>query len=270
MPGIAGGIEQLQVLVSRLRAPDGCPWDREQTARDLRAYLLEEAHEVAAAIDTGDWGDLQGELGDLLFQIVFLAALAEEAGAFDLAAVIATIHAKMVARHPHVFGGSAAVADAEAVRAAWERRKLRDGGATGSLLDGVALSLPALVASYRLTQKASGVGFDWPDAEGVFAKLDEELAELRVAVASAAAAGPNASPKNGIREEVGDLLFTLANLARKLGVDPEGALAETNLKFRRRFAAVESGLVAAGRPLSEATLAEMDALWQAAKTTVSE
>ena len=262
-------LERLRTLIERLRAPDGCPWDREQGARDLRAYLLEEAHEVAAAIDRDDWVELQGELGDLLFQIVFLAALAEEAGAFDLDAVVTTIHAKMVARHPHVFAGGEALADAVAVRAAWERRKLRDEERQGSLLDGVAASLPALVASYRLTQKAAGVAFDWPDADAVFAKLDEELRELRAALAAAPAVTarrPAHEVDAAVRAEVGDLLFTVANLARKLGVDPEGALAETNLKFRRRFAAVERGLEAAGTPLSEATLAEMDALWAAAKT----
>lgn len=269
MPAPPRDLDRLRTLIERLRAPDGCPWDREQRPRDLRAYLLEEAHEVAAAVDRGDWVDLQGELGDLLFQVVFLAALAEEAGEFDLDAVVETVHAKMIARHPHVFDGGEALADATAVREAWERRKLRVEGRAGSLLDGVAASLPALVASYRLTQKAAGVAFDWADAGAVFAKLDEELAELRAAVAAAETSAGNARGSTevdpGVRAEVGDLLFTLANLARKLGVDPEGALAETNLKFRRRFAAVERGLAAAGRPLGEATLEEMDALWASAK-----
>ena len=257
-------IEPLRSLVARLRAPDGCPWDREQKLEDLRAYLLEEAHEVAAAIDAGSWTDLEGELGDLLFQVVFVAALAEEAGAFDLGAVMATIHAKMVARHPHVFGGGEALDSALAVRNAWERRKLREGERPGSLLDGVNGSLPALVASYRLTQKAAGVGCDWPNADSVFAKVEEEIAELRSALAEASAA---ADPKRAaLREEVGDLLFTVANLARKLDIDPEGALARANLKFRNRFGHIEQGLAASGKKLGEASLAEMDLLWQKAKS----
>jgi nucleoside triphosphate diphosphatase len=255
----SAGIEALRALVDRLRAPDGCPWDREQRLPDLRAYLLEEAHEVAAAIDRGDLADLEGELGDLLFQIVFVAALAKDAGGFDLDGVIRRIHAKMVARHPHVFGGEE-LADAQAVRDAWERRKLLEKKGSESLLDGVADSMPALVAAYRLTQKAAGVGFDWPDARAVLAKLDEELAEVR---AELDAPQPD---RDRLQSEIGDLLFTVANLARKLDVDPEGALARTNLKFRRRFAAVEEGLRESGHRLGEAGLDEMDALWEAAKT----
>jgi len=261
----AADLQKLTSLVRRLRAPDGCPWDREQTLGDLRAYLLEEAHETAAAIDSGDPAELVGELGDLLFQTAFVAVLAEERGDFTLADAIEHVHAKMVERHPHVFG-DAKLADSAAVRDAWERRKLaRRAGAgaagTASLLDGVATSLPALTGAYRMTQKASGVGFDWPDAAQVLAKIDEELAELRAAVA----AGTGTAARDAVREELGDLLFTVANLARKLDVDPEGALAQTNLKFRRRFAAVEAGLAQRGRTLGEATLEEMDALWDAAK-----
>ena len=242
-------------LVARLRAPDGCPWDREQGAADLRAYLLEEAHEVAAAIDTGDWGELAGELGDLLFQIAFLVRLAEERGAFDLEKVVAGIQAKMVARHPHVFGGET-LADARAVREAWERRKLREPGRE-SLLAGVPPSLPALLAAYRLTQKAAGVGFDWPEAQAVLAKIDEEVAELRDALGQ--------EEQEKVTEEIGDLLFTIANLARKLDVDPEAALAAANRKFRRRFEQIERRLAEQGRTADEASLDEMDALWDEAK-----
>jgi MazG family protein len=259
-------LQKLATLVRRLRAPDGCPWDREQKMGDLRAYLLEEAHETAAAIDAGDPAQLAAELGDLLFQTAFIGVLAEENGDFTLADAIEHVHAKMVERHPHVFGETR-LADSTAVREAWERRKLARREAAGdaakaSLLDGVAASLPALTASYRMTQKASGVGFDWPDAEQVLAKIDEELGELRAALAS-----PQSTPeaRDAVREEVGDLLFTVANLARKLDIDPEGALAQTNIKFRRRFAAVEAGLTERGRALGEATLEEMDALWDAAK-----
>ena len=255
-------LQKLVDLVARLRAPDGCPWDREQTLPDIRAYLLEEAHEGAAAIDSGDRAALAGELGDLLFQVAFLARLAEEAGDFALADPLAAVEAKMIARHPHVFGGEA-LADARAVREAWERRKVREGAKTESgerksLLDGAtAASLPQLVAAYRLTQKAAGVGFDWPDPEAVLAKLDEETAELRQALGQ--------QDKDAMREEIGDLFFTLANLARKLDIDPEAALAGTNLKFRRRFEQVERGLAEQGKSAAEATLAEMDALWEGTK-----
>lgn len=261
-------LRKLTDLVRRLRAPDGCPWDREQTLRDVRAYLLEEAHETAAAIDSGEADQLLGELGDLLFQVAFIAVLAEDAGHFQLADAIEHVHHKMVERHPHVFG-DAHLPDSAAVRDAWERRKLAKkeaAAAGGSLLDGIAPSLPALTAAYRMTQKAAGVGFDWPDAAQVLDKLEEEIRELRTALAAEPerSSGRRAASKD-VAEELGDVLFTVANLARKLDVDPEAALAQTNLKFRRRFAAVETGLTEAGRKLGEATLEEMDALWEAAK-----
>jgi len=254
-------LQKLLDLVARLRAPDGCPWDREQVLANLRAYLLEEAHEAAGAIDNADWGEIAEELGDLLFQIAFIGRLAEEAGAFSLSQVVDRVHHKMVARHPHVFGDEV-LADSQAVRQAWERRKLREEPDRASLLAGVPASLPALLGAYRLTQKAAGVGFDWPDAGAVLEKVEEEAAELREALA--------AGDREATREEVGDLLFTLANLARKLDVDPEAALAGTNLKFRRRFAQVEKGLAARGKSAAEASLEEMDALWEEAKETVKE
>jgi len=253
------GVGKLRELIQRLRGPGGCPWDREQTLEDLRAYVVEEAHEVAAAISAGDADEIAAELGDLLFQVVFVACLAEEDGSFDLATVAERIHAKMVARHPHVFGDER-LADANAVRAAWERRKLDQKNGEGedtSLLHGVPASLPALVGAYRMTQKAAGVGFDWPDAASVLAKVHEELGELEETLREAR--------REEIREELGDLLFAVANLARHLQIDPEAALASGNLKFRRRFAAVETGLRAAGKKLGEATLDEMDALWNEAK-----
>src|SRR5436309_4236275 len=194
----APDLQKLLDLVARLRAPDGCPWDREQGLADMRAYLLEEAHELAGAIDGGDWGELAGELGDLLFQIAFIGRLAEEAGAFSLSQVVDRVHHKMVARHPHVFGDEV-LADAAAVRQAWERRKLRAEPGRESLLAGVPASLPALLGAYRLTQKAAGVGFDWPDAGAVLAKVDEETAELRAALAG--------DDREAVREEIGDLLF---------------------------------------------------------------
>jgi ATP diphosphatase len=258
----------LAELVARLRAPDGCPWDREQRLADLRGYLLEEAHEAAAAIDAMDLEALRGELGDLQFQIVFLATLANEQGEFTLAEVLAEIHAKMVARHPHVFGREEErLADAAAVRTAWEKRKAREKHPEQSLLAGVQPSLPALLAAYRLTQKAAGVGFDWPDAAAVFAKIDEELHELREALGAPAASAPEdaSTRREALAEEVGDLLFAVANLARHLGFDPEAALAGTNAKFRRRFEFIERELAARGRRLDAAELAEMDALWNEAK-----
>jgi MazG family protein len=261
-------------LVTRLRAPDGCPWDREQTTPDLRAYLLEEAHEAAAAIDGGDPAALLGELGDLQFQIVFLASLAADAGQFHLADVLARIRHKMIARHPHVFGEDAErLASADDVRNAWERRKAREKDPDASLLDGVAASVPALLASYRLTQKAAGVGFDWPHATAVLAQVHEELAEVEVELAakggpSAPDPGSDASAatnRAALREELGDLLFAVANLARHLDIDPEAALAAANLKFRRRFHHIERRLAEAGKGLHESSLVEMDALWDEAK-----
>jgi ATP diphosphatase len=249
-------LQKLIDLVARLRAPDGCPWDREQTLPDVRAYLLEEAHELAGAIDGGDWDELGEELGDMLFQAAYIGRLAEEASAFSVSQVIDRVHRKMVERHPHVFGDET-LADAESVRQAWERRKLQKEPRRESLFSGVPTSLPALLGSYRLTQKAAGVGFDWPDAQDVLAKAEEEIAEVREALAS--------GQKDAVREEVGDLLFTIANLARKLDVDPEAALAGTNRKFRQRFAKIEEGLAAQGKTAAEATLEEMDALWEAAK-----
>jgi len=249
-------LQKLVDLVQRLRAPEGCPWDREQTLPDVRAYLLEEAHELAGAIDGGDWEELGEELGDMLFQVAFIGRLGEESGAFSLSQVIDGVYRKMVERHPHVFGDEV-LADAEAVRQAWERRKLQKEPKRESLFSGVPASLPALLGAYRLTQKAAGVGFDWPDAGAVLAKADEEIAEVREALAQ--------GNRDAVREEVGDLLFTVANLARKLDVDPEAALAGTNRKFRQRFARIEQSLAAQGRTAAEATLEEMDALWEAAK-----
>jgi ATP diphosphatase len=253
-------LSDLSLLVSRLRGPEGCPWDREQQLEDLRAYLLEEAHEVAAAIDSGDWTALRAELGDLLFQIVFIANLAQEQSKFDLRAVTEQIEAKMVARHPHVFGGEQLASAAE-VHRAWERRKLVKEDRTDSLLEGVPDSLPSLLAAYRMTQKAAGVGFDGPDAEAVLRKVDEELEELDHEIRSRSAD----SRKQAIREEIGDLLFTIANLARHFEVDPEAALASSNRKFRRRFKAMEEELERRRSSLTEATIEEMEAAWQRIK-----
>lgn len=259
--GQVDGLRRLVDLVARLRAPDGCPWDREQGLADLRAYLIEEAHEAAAAIDTGNWEELAGELGDLVFLAAFVTCVAEEAGAFTIEQVVERAARKIIDRHPHVFGGEK-LEDADAVRRAWEERKAVEKRPDDSLLAGVPASLPALVGAYRLTQKAAGVGFDWDDAGGVLDKIEEEIGELRAALRDGRESGHGNAE---VEEELGDLLFTVANLSRKLKRDPEATLAAANLKFRRRFARVEQGLAAAGRSLTEATLEEMEALWKAAK-----
>lgn len=251
-------LQRLSELVARLRGPDGCPWDREQKFSDVRAYLLEEAHEVAGAIDQQDTLELQRELGDLLFQLVFVSRLAEEEGAFTLAEVVEGVESKMIARHPHVFGDEE-LPDSRAVREAWERRKLDSNDPGTSLLSGLPASLPALLAAYRLGQKTAGVGFDWPGPVEVLQKLEEELEELRAELVGDDHDG------EAVSDELGDLLFTLASLARHLGVDPEAALARANQKFLRRFTAMEEAFREEGRSLGAATLEELEAAWQQVK-----
>lgn len=251
-------LQQLLDLVGRLRAPDGCPWDRKQRLGDVRAYLLEEAHEAAAAIDSGDPSALAEELGDLLFQVAFVLELGREAEAFTAAEVIRGIQAKMIARHPHVFGDeSARLESAEEVTAAWEARKARNRRDGESLLDGVAPSLPALLAAYRMGQKAAGVGFDWSEPGPVLEKIREEIDELEVALVT--------SDPDAVGEELGDVLFSVANLARKLGRDPEAALAAANAKFRRRFGHLERALATRGKTPDQVPLEELERLWEAAK-----
>jgi len=254
------GLDRLRAVMARLRDPaNGCPWDVEQNFATIAPYTIEEAYEVADAIARADMADLKGELGDLLFQSVFHARMAEEAGAFDLDDVVATVTDKMIARHPHVFGGQSRDKSAAQQTADWEAEKARERAArrdTGTL-DGVALALPALMRAEKLQKRAARVGFDWPDAARVLDKIAEESAELAEARESQ---GPDKTA-----EEMGDLLFSLVNLARHLGVDPETALRAANDKFVRRFGAVESTLAAAGTRPEEASLAEMDAAWDAAK-----
>jgi MazG family protein len=255
MSNFSRDLAGLEALVARLRGPDGCPWDREQNFEDIRAYLLEEAHEVAAALDGEDWTGLHQELGDLLFQLAFLGQLSREQGRGGLEESIASVQRKMIERHPHVFGDETA-SDRQEVAQAWERRKLRAQGEDASLLEGMSDTLPSLLSAYRMTQKVAGVGFDWPSVEDVWHKVEEELAEARQALAEG---------RDRLREEIGDLLFTVANLARWLEIDPEAALARANLKFRNRFDAMEQMLRGRGRPLEEATLDELEECWQAVK-----
>jgi tetrapyrrole methylase family protein/MazG family protein len=252
-------IERLLAIMHRLRAPGGCPWDREQTLASLRPYVLEETYEVLEAIDAGDVAGHREELGDLLLQIVFQAELRQEDGAFEFADVADAISDKLVSRHPHVFGDSD-VKDADGVLRQWaalKREEKRKKGGGRSVLEGVPRELPALARADRLTEKASRVGFDWPDAAGARAKVAEELGELDAAIA----AGDRAE----IEHELGDTLFALANLARKLGVAPEEALRATVGRFTARFTYVEERLEARGVPHGGATLAEMDLLWDEAK-----
>ncbi len=249
----------LVALATRLRAPDGCPWDREQTLASLKTYIIEEAYEVVDAIDSEDPATLSGELGDLLFQIVFAAELARENGWFDVEQVCRKIHAKMVYRHPHVFGDVEVAGAADVVRN-WEALKARERREAGALA-GVPRQLPALLKALRITEKAAAVGFDWERANDVVAKLEEEVRELVAELGP----DPQSRPREGVREELGDVLFVLANLARQLGIDPEAALQGANEKFARRFGAMEEETRLRGVAMSGLSLAELDELWEAAK-----
>lgn len=256
--------ERVKNLMAKLRAPDGCPWDREQDFADIARYTIEEAYEVADAIAKNDMGHLREELGDLLFQTVFHSRIAEEAGSFNLDDVADDLVRKMVRRHPHVFG-DAHERSAEQQVAEWEEvkaqeranKKGKNNHEDKSLLDDVALALPALMRAEKLQKRAARVGFDWPNLDGVVDKIAEEAQELKEASESLNA--------DAIEDEMGDLLFAVTNLARKLGVDPEVALRRTNDKFTRRFKFVEAGAERDGRVLSNMTLEEMDELWNAAK-----
>lgn len=255
----AGAIAELLEIMARLRDPkDGCPWDLEQTFATIAPYTIEEAYEVADAIERDNMADLKDELGDLLFQVVFHARMAEEKGAFDFAGVVENLNAKMRRRHPHVFG-EAEIADAEAQTRAWEEHKAAERAAKGpaGVLDGVALGLPALTRALKLSKRAGRVGFVWPSIAEVMDKFREEVAELEVEIAK--------QDKAAIADELGDVLFVCANIARELDIDPEGALRSANAKFTRRFQGVEAALADRGRTPHEATLEEMEDLWQAVK-----
>ncbi len=255
-------IDALLQLMARLRDPErGCPWDLAQTYASIVPHTIEEAYEVADAIERADLPELKAELGDLLFQIVFYSQLATEQGAFGFADVVRGITDKMTRRHPHVFG-DASLRSADQLSGQWERIKAEEraskGEAARGVLDGVPPALPALTRAVKLQQKAARVGFDWGELAPVLAKIVEEIDEIRAEIVVGA-------PRERLADELGDVLFACANLARHLGLDPEAALRGTNAKFERRFGHIERALAADGRRPQDASLDEMDALWEQAK-----
>lgn len=265
-------LDDLIRIMATLRGPNGCPWDRVQTLATLRPFLLEETYEALEALDTGNQPALCEELGDLLFEIVFLARIAEEQGDFTMADAIEGVGAKLVRRHPHVFGDAARLSEADQVRGRWEELKAAERAGSGqsevkTLLSGVPSTLPALLRAYEYSSRAATVGFDWVKAADVLDKMEEELREIRDVVTNAdnhedaRARGR----EDLLEEEVGDLLFAIANLSRKLGVEPEAALRRANDKFRERFTAVEQRVEARGERLQDKTLEELEREWQGVK-----
>jgi tetrapyrrole methylase family protein/MazG family protein len=260
--------EDLVAVQARLRAPGGCPWDREQTHATLKTYLIEEAYEVLDALEKGDARELKEELGDLLLQVLFHADLALEAGHFDISDVVTGIQDKLIRRHPHVFGDVKVKSSSEVLRN-WAQLKAAEKNAAAkddaqpkplvpSVLDGIPRSLPALLEAYQMTRRAAQVGFDWELVEGIFAKMREEIAELQVAL--------EASDRRSAEAEIGDILFVAVNLARFLGFDPEVALKYSNLKFKSRFQDMENEALRSGQRLSQLSKEELEVLWEAAKT----
>jgi MazG family protein len=262
-PKTSRDITDLLAIMRALRDPEhGCPWDVEQTFASIAPYTIEEAYEVAGAIEEADWAGLKDELGDLLLQVVFHSRMAEEQNLFDFGDVVSAITDKMLRRHPHVFGSGAAVNSAAEQTAAWEAHKQREReDAAKGLLDDVPHALPALLRAAKLQKRAATVGFDWDSAVHVVDKIAEEAREVAEAQAESASA-------EKLEEEVGDLLFVIANLARHLEVDPESALRRANAKFVRRVAFIERTLAAQGRSPADASLAEMEDIWQQAKQEV--
>jgi XTP/dITP diphosphohydrolase/ATP diphosphatase len=277
---LAEPLAEAIAIMARLRAPDGCPWDREQTFDSIKRHTLEETYEVFDAIERRAWTDLKDELGDLLLQVLFYAQMASEAGYFTIQDVASNLNAKLIRRHPHIFAGVEA-ADANAVLRNWERIKQSEkevsASAQSSMLDDIPRAMPAMLEAEKLGSRAARVGFDWPDSGGLFEKLQEEIGELKAELAPVPA-GPSSSADRSssasqssasqstpaVEAELGDLLFTAVNLARHLKVDPESALRTANAKFRRRFAAMESA--AGGRDaLAASTPSELDILWNRAK-----
>jgi MazG family protein len=287
--------ERAVAIMERLRAPGGCPWDREQTFDSIKPYTLEETYEVIEAIDNRDWSELAGELGDLLLQVLFYAEMAKEQSLFSIDEVLARLSTKLIDRHPHVFGDVKADTSAE-VKRNWEALKVverkkkeaaagsstKEGGKEEkrSILAGVSSAMPSMLEAYKLSSRAAQAGFDWPDIEGLFDKLREETDELREQLKEFPTPGPRPQGRGvassgrttipedlhaRLEEEVGDLFFVLVNIARYLSLDPESALRKTNRKFKRRFQWVESRLHESGRSANEAPMGELESLWQQAK-----
>ena len=256
-PEAGAKFTRLVEIMAKLRAPGGCPWDLEQTFDSIKPYTLEETYEVLDAIDARDWKGLSEELGDFMLQAVFFAQMASEAGHFSIEDSLDAINEKLVRRHPHIFSDGSAI-NADAVKKRWDEIKAEEKAAAGKapalLLDGVSRKTPALVEAQQIASKAAGIGFDWENADQVFDKLNEEVAELRAAKTPAE-----------FEDELGDMLFVIVNLARFMKVDPEQALRKTNAKFRRRFGFVEQMLAAQGKKLRDSTVAEMEECWQQAK-----
>jgi len=267
-PSAADPLAEAIAIMARLRAPGGCPWDREQTFDSIKCHTLEETYEVFDAIERRAWPDLKDELGDLLLQVLFYAQMASEAGYFTIQDVASNLNAKLIRRHPHIFAG-AEVADSDAVLRNWEQikqseKKISTSGQS-SMLDDIPRAMPAVLEAGKLGSRAAKVGFDWPDTSGLFDKLQEEIGELKAELAQSS--GSKSAP--AIEAELGDLLFTAINLARHLKVDPESALRATNAKFRRRFAAMESAAGGQGA-LAASTPSQLDLLWNQAKNATSE
>jgi ATP diphosphatase len=287
--------ERAVAIVARLRGPGGCPWDREQTFDSIKPYTLEETYEVLEAIDNRDWDELPSELGDLLLQVLFYAQMGKDDGTFSIDQVLDSLSSKMIDRHPHVFGDVKAETSSEVLRN-WHALKVREkekksgegakpAEATGSVLAGVSSAVPALIEAYKLSSRAAQVGFDWPDMEGLFEKLQEETTELQQELEDFPPPGPQPHGRGvagasgqkvpedlrqRLEEEVGDLFFVLVNIARYLSLDPESALRKTNRKLKQRFQWMEEQLRATGRSPQQASLVELESLWQQAKTEAGE
>lgn len=264
-------LSKLVELMVHLRGPEGCPWDRAQDYDTLKGLMIEEAYEVIDAVNERDFKGLEDELGDLLFQVVFYSRLAEEEGRFNIDGVIETVHAKLIRRHPHVFGEVRARDAGEALKS-WLKVKEQERAATAqkktaekSILDGIARSMPATLVAYELGLRAAEVGFDWKTAEDVLEKVEEEIREIRQELGTSAATGETPALRSRLEEEVGDLLFSVANLARFVRSDPETCLRKANQKFMRRFQALEREVVAQGKKLQECSLEEMESLWNELK-----
>jgi len=290
--------ERAVAIMERLRAPGGCPWDREQTFDSIKPYTLEETYEVLEAIDNRDWEELPGELGDLLLQVLFYSEMAKEQGSFSIDDVLDRLSRKLVDRHPHVFGDATAETSAD-VKRNWEALKVEErkkrqeqtgaantnadnaaGKTAPSILAGISSSMPSLLEAHKLSSRAAQIGFDWPDMEGLFEKLGEETAELRQQLQEFPAPGPRPEGRgvagsgrqtipddlrSRLEEEVGDLFFVLVNMARYLAIDPESALRKTNRKFRRRFQWMEQRLHESGTTPERVSMDELESLWQEAK-----